>query len=96
MEDFHSQMQPPMQPEMQSKKIGLTLAPGERKSVYTIVDRPGNQKGFWVRIGSAWVNNDLSLNVILDALPVNHKMHIRDADPERPRNRGPLDPGSVS
>ena len=45
--------------------------------VYTIRDRGPKQKGFWVRIGSAWSNKDGSLNVILDAYPTNGTLHIR-------------------
>lgn len=54
----------------------------ERKEVFTIIDKVdarGEQaKGWWVRIGTAFVNKDGSLNVKLDALPVNGTMHIRD------------------
>jgi hypothetical protein len=54
------------------------LQTNKTKFVYTIVER--NQKSYWVRIGTAWVNGDLSLNVQLDASPTNGKLHIRDAD----------------
>lgn len=46
------------------------------KAVYTIIE--GVEKNFWREIGAAWVNRDGSLNVILDALPVNGRLHIRD------------------
>jgi len=52
------------------------------KAVYTIVERQGHEKKFWVRIGSAFVNQDQSLNVKLDAMPVNGSIHIRDIDEE--------------
>lgn len=55
----------------------------ERKDVFTIIDRGEHEKGFFVKIGSAWENRDGSLNVVLDALPVNGKLHIRRAK-ERP------------
>jgi hypothetical protein len=54
----------------------------ERKAVYTIVKRDASDRGFWVRIGSGWVNRDGSLNLRLDALPVNGQLHVRDIDPE--------------
>jgi hypothetical protein len=54
------------------------------KAVYTIVDRENGGKSFWVRIGTAWTNRDQSLTVKLDASPTNGKLHIRDADPDRP------------
>ncbi len=53
-----------------------------RKAVYTIVERPGSEKKYWVRIGSAFVNRDQSLNVKLDAVPVNGTIHIRELDEE--------------
>jgi hypothetical protein len=52
------------------------------KAVYTIVEREGSEKSLWVRIGSAFVNQDQSLNVKLNAVPVNGTIHIRDADEE--------------
>jgi hypothetical protein len=51
------------------------------KAVYTIVERPGNEKKLWIRVGTAFVNRDLSLNVRLDASPTNGQLHIRDAEP---------------
>ena len=50
------------------------------KAVYTIADR-GNGRKHWVRVGVAFVNRDGSLNVRLDAVPVNGQLHIRDASP---------------
>jgi len=47
-------------------------------AVYTIVERAKDKKGFWVRIGAAFRNHDGSLNVRLDAMPVNGTMHIRE------------------
>ena len=47
------------------------------KQVYTIVNN-GNEKSYWIRIGVAFVNKDGSLNVKLNALPVNGSLHIRD------------------
>ena len=49
------------------------------KSVYTIVDRGG--KTFWVRIGVGFTNRDGSLNLKLDAIPVNATLHVRDWEP---------------
>lgn len=49
-----------------------------RKVVYTIVERGDNERSAWIRIGSAFLNKDQSLSVYLDALPTNHKLHIRD------------------
>jgi hypothetical protein len=47
------------------------------KAVYTIVEREG-ARDRWVRIGIGFVNRDGSINVRLDAAPVNGKLHVRD------------------
>lgn len=47
------------------------------KAVYTIIERSGGRK-HWLRIGTAFVNRDGSLNVVLDAVPITGKLHIRD------------------
>ena len=46
--------------------------------VYTIVDRGDEKKDLWLRIGTAFVNKDGSLNVVLNALPIDGKLHIRE------------------
>ena len=46
-------------------------------NVFTVIERHGDKKNFWQRIGSGWTNSDGSFNVELNALPVNGKMHIR-------------------
>src|SRR5258708_39672456 len=58
--------------------------PGEPrtwKAVYTIVERPGLEKKLWIRIGTAFINRDQSINVRLDATPTNGQLQIRDAEP---------------
>lgn len=50
----------------------------ERKEVFTVVEGRQGDKGWWVRIGTAWVNRDGSLGVTLDALPVNGRLVIRE------------------
>lgn len=47
-----------------------------RKDVLTVVERNG--KSFWTKVGSAFENRDGSLSVLLDALPVNGKLQIRE------------------
>ena len=32
----------------------------------------------WTRIGIGFVNRDESINIILDAMPVNGRLHVRD------------------
>lgn len=50
----------------------------KRKAVYTIIEREGSSKDYWLRLGTAYVNRDDSLTVYLNAYPVNGKLHIRD------------------
>lgn len=62
------------------------------KIVYTITER--GDRSYWQRIGVAYINRDGSLNVKLDAVPVNGTMQIRDWTPrdetaeERRRTNG--------
>jgi hypothetical protein len=65
---------------------------GERKwkAVYTIVEpRPGQprDKKHWVRVGTAFTNRDQSMNVVLDAMPTNGTLHIREYVPYEERGR---------
>ncbi|HUT53757.1 MAG TPA: hypothetical protein VM658_10220 [bacterium] len=48
------------------------------KDVYTIVNNGKDKKGFWLKIGVAFENQDGSLNVALNCLPLDGKLHIRD------------------
>ena len=45
-------------------------------AVYVIVNHPGRAP-FWMSVGKAFVNSDGSLNVRLDANPIDGKLHIR-------------------
>jgi hypothetical protein len=49
------------------------------KIVYHITENKG--KSYWTRVGVAFVNRDDSLNVKLDVLPIDGKLHIRDYVP---------------
>jgi len=49
------------------------------KIVYVISERGG--KNYWNRIGVGFVNGDGSLNVKLEAIPVNGELHVRDYVP---------------
>lgn len=52
----------------------------DMKAVYTVVDR-GQGKSFWIRIGVGFTNRDGSLNLRLDAVPVNGTLQVRDWEP---------------
>ncbi|PIR24923.1 MAG: hypothetical protein COV43_07765 [Deltaproteobacteria bacterium CG11_big_fil_rev_8_21_14_0_20_42_23] len=51
------------------------------KQVY-VVQEEKEGKSRWKSIGVAFVNKDGSLNIFLDALPLNGKLHVRDAKPK--------------
>jgi len=61
------------------------------KVVYTIVERAGRK--FWLRVGAAFTNHDGSLNVYLDATPVNGQLQIRDRGEDDRRKAGGADGG---
>lgn len=46
------------------------------KIVYVVTKR--GEKSFWTRVGVAFTNRDGSLNVKLEALPINGELQIRD------------------
>jgi hypothetical protein len=54
----------------------------DMKDVFLITEREGSEeepaKSVWTKIGVAFVNKDQSLNVILDALPLTGRLHIRE------------------
>lgn len=45
--------------------------------VFTIIEKEGFERHFWVKVGACFTNRDGSLTVFLDALPTNGKLHIR-------------------
>ncbi|MGH7269701.1 MAG: hypothetical protein ACREJ3_04660, partial [Polyangiaceae bacterium] len=54
------------------------------KAVYTVVDR-GQGKSYWVRVGIGFTNRDGSLNLRLDAIPVNGTLQVREWEPAERR-----------
>ena len=52
-------------------------------AVYVIVKHPGRPP-YWLSVGKAFVNTDGSLNVRLDANPIDGKLHIRRPPPREP------------
>lgn len=70
----------------------LKAADAKLKAVYTIIESDKREKPLFCRIGTAFVNRDSSLNVVLDALPTNSKLHIRDIEW---RGRNPLEEGEM-
>ncbi len=50
-----------------------------RKKVLCPIEKEG-KKTYWMQVGNAWINNDGSLSVWLNAYPMNGKLQIRDLD----------------
>ena len=63
------------------------LTTGKRLAVFSI--REGKGGTVWVRAGSAFVNRDGSLNVLLDVLPLDGKLHVREAGDRRDAPEAP-------
>jgi len=64
---------------------------GRRYQVFSVretKDREGRAQSVWVKAGSAWVNRDGSLNVYLDVLPLDGKLHVRAARAEHRDGEG--------
>ena len=60
------------------------------KDVYAVYElKPdGRERARWVRVGVAFDNKDGSLNVLLDALPLNGRLHIRNRQTEAAASAG--------
>lgn len=58
---------------------------GKRKpwAAYNIIEVKATGKNIWSRVGSAFFNQDGSINIHLDAFPLQGKIHIREDDRER-------------
>ena len=65
------------------------------KIVYTVVER-GPGKSFWTRVGIGTVNRDGSLNLRLDAIPVNGTLQVRDWEPNERRSDPEAGAGSAA
>lgn len=51
------------------------------KDVYAISENPAAATGGkdrWTKIGIGFVNRDNSVNIVLDAIPLNGRLQIRD------------------
>lgn len=57
------------------------MAPGKRYSVFAIrTVRSGET--IWIKAGFAFVQPDDSMNLTLDVLPLDGKLHIREVQPK--------------
>lgn len=55
--------------------------PKNKRVAYTVIER-SEGKSYWLRVGTAFENRDGSLNVYLDAIPVNGRLQIREYPPD--------------
>lgn len=62
-----------MKKEFSNKNAG-----GLIYDVYLIADALSQARQRWTKVGIGFLNRDYSINVILDALPVNGKLHLRE------------------
>lgn len=74
------------------------MTTGKRYQVFSIKETKhadGKLTSVWVRAGSAWVNRDGSFNVYLDVLPLDGKLHVREAVDKRDEARSPTEAVAV-
>jgi len=60
--------------------ISAQFTKGQRLAVFSIreiKDGKGKNGSIWVRAGRAFVNADGSLNLLLDVLPIDGRLHVR-------------------
>lgn len=69
-----------MTPDNQSPKSGPIY------DVYLISDALPAARQRWVKVGIAFLNRDASINVVLDALPINGRLQLRERKPQSERD----------
>ena len=62
------------------------------KAVYAVTERGG--RSYWTKIGVGFTNKDGSLNLRLDAIPVNGQLQVREWEDNRDVRRTPP-PGEI-
>lgn len=74
------------------------MVAGKRYQVFSIREskQEGKVTSVWVRAGSAWVNRDGSFNVYLDVLPLDGKLHVREAVEKREGEGRPVQEEGVA
>lgn len=62
----------------------MTMADEKKAGAFTVFSIKAAKDGAstWVKAGSAYVNRDGSINVYLDVLPLDGKLHLRRNEPE--------------
>ena len=57
------------------------------QAVYAVVAKPDGRDLF-LRVGNAFPNRDGSTTLLLDAIPLAGKLHVRDYQPREASSRG--------
>lgn len=64
--------------------------------VLGIVPKHSNPKeSMWLRLGTAFVNRDDSINIYLDAMPRSFELQLREFDADELRKRDATSPSAV-
>ena len=63
------------------------------KDVYTIAEGSDEYRSRWTKVGIGFVNSDDSINIVLDAVPVNGRLHVRDRRPPKTKHETGLPAG---
>ncbi len=71
--------------------MSAMLVMGKKLAVFSIRDLEKEKGGgsVWTRAGSAFVNKDGSLNLRLDVLPIDGRLHVREAADRRDQQPAP-------
>jgi hypothetical protein len=70
--------------------LSIASSPGNKSRMFKVlcpIERKDG-KTFWMRVGSAFTNKDLSVNIHLDVLPANLKLQVREFDEDDLQTRG--------
>ena len=64
---------------MNEQQQNEAAAPARKRlAAFQIIEREGLEKAIFSRVGTAFVNKDGSLNILLDAIPLGGKIQVRE------------------
>lgn len=72
------------QQEIQGDELLAPASRIRRMSVFHVVEREGFDP-IWTKVGVAFVNRDGSLNLFLDLIPINGRLHVREKQIKTPK-----------